>query len=396
MTAAIEFDRVVKEFRYFTSPMHRLWEAFDPLRKSRHVAVPVLRDVSFSIGRGEAVAVIGPNGVGKSTLLHIIAGLLEPSSGRATVNGRVKAILDLGGTFLPDLTGRENVRFFHDLTFHSNGHRPHREGAIEAFADIGEFFDRPVRTYSSGLFLRLAFAAAIAEDPDVLLIDEVLAVGDARFQQKCFRRIRELRDRGTTIVLVTHLVEALPAVCDRVLVLEHGQLIFDGDPGRGVDRYYQLFFLSPDRQRGGDEHRYGTGGAKIESAFASRDGIHPANSFAAGETVRIVMDVSFQRAVEAPQFGFSCSNKEGIRIYATTTAMLGQTLPPAAAEETRRVEIDFDLAVTMHDLFIDLSLFEVVHGQTSILDARLGVLHLEITRPLSSIGITDLRAVIRA
>jgi len=191
---AIESDRVVKGFRFFTSPIHRLREAFHPLHRSFHTPISVLRDVSFNIARGETVAIIGANGAGKSTLLHMIAGLLEPTSGTMTVLGRVKALLDLGGSFLPDLTGRENVRFLHDIESNGNRDPMQRERVIEAFADIGEFFDRPVHTYSSGLFLRLAFAAATFEDPDILLIDDVLAVGDARLQQKCYRRIRELRD----------------------------------------------------------------------------------------------------------------------------------------------------------------------------------------------------------
>src|SRR5205814_848733 len=262
-------------------------------------------------------------------------GLLEPTSGTMTVQGRVKALLDLGGSFLPDLTGRENIRFLHDIE--SNGDRDpmQRERAIETFADIGEFFDRPVHTYSSGLFLRLAFAAATYEDPDILLIDEVLAVGDARFQQKCYRRIRELRDRGTTIVLSTHQVESLPGLCDRILVLDHGEIVFDGDPRRGVDHYYKLFFMpgEPSAATTIEEHRFGTGEAKILQCFASRDGIHPLSTFAAGETARIHVEISFDRATEAPQFGFSCSNKEGIRVYATTTSMLGASPAAAAAGE---------------------------------------------------------------
>jgi lipopolysaccharide transport system ATP-binding protein len=396
---AIEVDSVVKSFRYFPSPVDRLREAFHPFRKSYHVPVPVLRNVSFTIPRGQAVALIGPNGVGKSTLLHLIAGLLAPTSGRVTARGRVIALLDLGGSFLPDLTGRENARYFHQIVFHGNGNWEERERAIQDFAAIGEFFDRPVRTYSSGMFLRLAFASAISEDPDILLIDEVLAVGDARFQQKCYRRIRELRERGTTILVVTHAVDGIPALCDRALLLDHGELLFDGDPGQGVDRYYQLFFLSPDRPRheaSTDEHRHGVGGAKIVAAFASRDGVHPVHAFEGGEPARIVAEVEFDRDVDEPQFGFSCSTREGLRVYATTTAMLGEAPAAARAGERRRVEIAFRTDVAVADLFVDLAIFEVVHGAISILDARLGVLHLVVASPRHYVGISDLSAVIRA
>src|SRR5260221_6888998 len=224
---AMTFEHVEKSFRFFASPLHRLREVFSPFGGSHHVEVPVLHDLSFTIPRGQTVAIIGPNGVGKSTMLHLVGGLLQPSSGTVTVNGRVTSLLALGGTFLPDFTGRENARFFHQIVSRDDGDVTARERAIEEFADIGEFFDRPIHTYSSGMFLRLAFASATCEDPDILLIDEVLAVGDARFQQKCYRRLRELRDRGTTILLVTHVVQGLAGGCDRRLVIQNGPPGFD-------------------------------------------------------------------------------------------------------------------------------------------------------------------------
>jgi hypothetical protein len=255
-----------------------------------------------------------------------------------------------------------------------------------------------VHTYSSGMFLRLAFATATCEDPDILLIDEVLAVGDARFQQKCYRRLREMRDRGATILLVTHVVHGLATVCDRVLVLENGRLVFDGEPGPGIDRYYQLFFMAPElppHEDAAHELRYGSGGAEIERVSVSRDGEHETGAFDAGERVCLQFDVTFSRDVEAPQLGFACSTKEGVRIYGTSSGMLGDAPPPARAGERRRIEIAFRLAVLVTDLFIDLSLFEVTHGVISVLDARVGVLHLTIARPLHCAGITDLGASIR-
>ncbi len=395
---ALRFDRVEKSFRLFASPLQRLRDVFWPFGKSHFVSVPVLHDITFSVPRGQTVAVIGANGVGKSTLLHLVAGLLEPSSGSVTVNGRVTSLLDLGGSFLPDLTVRENARFFHQIVARNDGDAAAREKAIEDFADLGEFFDRPVHTYSSGMFLRLAFATATCENPDILLIDEVLAVGDARFQQKCYGRLQEMRDRGTTILLVTHVVLGLAGVCDRVLVLENGRLVFDGEPGRGVDRYYQLFFMAPElpvHEGSSHEMRYGVSGAAIVNAFVSRDGENEANAFTAGDVARVRFDVAFARDVEAPQFGFACSTKEGVRIYATTSGMLGETPRPARAGERRRIEIAFRVDVTVSDLFIDLSVFEVVQGAIVMFDARIGVLHVTVALPLHCVGITDLGAVIR-
>jgi ABC-type polysaccharide/polyol phosphate transport system ATPase subunit len=395
---ALQFDHVAKSFRHFASPLQRLREAFSPFGKPHHVPVPVLTDINFSVPRGQTVAIIGANGVGKSTMLHLIAGLLEPSSGRVTVNGRVTALLDLGSSFLPDLTGRENARFFHRIIAHGEGDPAARERLVGEFADIGDFFDRPVRTYSSGMFLRLAFACAIAEEPDILLIDEVLAVGDARFQQKCYRRIGELRERGTTILLVTHVMHGLTSICDRVLVLDHGNLVFDGDPGRGVDRYYQLFFMAPELpsiDAAAGELRYGVGGAAIGGITAARENGEASNAFDAGETVRVRFDVQFTRAVDAPQFGFACSIKEGTKVYSTASLMLGETPRPATAGELRRMEVTFRLDAGAGDLFIDLSVFEVVHGVVSVFDARIHALHITVGTSRRYFGIADLSAVIR-
>lgn len=395
-STAIAFDQVVKHFRCFASPVDRVKEALHPTGKVYHTQVPVLRDVNFIIPRGQTVAVLGPNGVGKSTLLHLVAGLLEPSSGVVTVSGSVFALLDLAGSFAPELTGRENVRFFHDVVLKGAGDWIERERIVQEFAEIGDYFDRPVRTYSSGMFLRLAFATAISAEPDILLIDEVIAVGDARFQQKCYRRIRELHDRGTTILLVTHAVEMVPGVCDRVLLFDRGELVFDGDPAAGVDRYYQLFFNAPEQpilDRSLKELRYGSGGAKIGRSFASLDGVSEALSFKRGERVTVVMEVEFERAVPKPHFGFSCSTKEGIRLYATTTVLLGETPAPAHAGERRRVEIAFELGVAVSDLFIDLSVFETDHqGSFVVLDVRLGILHLAVTSLRYCGGVVDLVA----
>lgn len=392
---AIAFDHVVKHFRCFASPVDRVKEALHPTGKVYHTQVPVLGGVSFTIPSGQTVAVLGPNGVGKSTLLHLVAGVLEPSSGVVTVSGSVFALLDLTGSFAPELTGRENVRFFHDVVLKGAGDWIERERVVQEFAEIGDYFDRPVRTYSTGMFLRLAFATAISAEPDILLIDEVIAVGDARFQQKCYRRIRELHDRGTTILLVTHAVEMVPGVCERVLLFDHGELVFDGDPAVGVDRYYQLFFNAPEQPTldpSLKEHRYGSGGAKIVRSFASRDGVGEALSFKRGERVTVVMEVEFERAVARPHFGFSCSTKEGIRVYATTTLLLRETPAPASAGERRRVEIAFELGVAVADLFIDLSLFEMNPGSFDVLDVRLGVLHLAVTSSSLCGGIVDLDA----
>jgi len=396
---AVRFEHVEKSFRAFASPLGRLAETFIPFARPRHRSVPVLRDVSFDVDRGQSVAIIGANGVGKSTILHLVAGLIEPTAGRVTVGGRVTALFDLGGSFLPDLTGRENARFFHQVVARNDSDLESAVRAVEQFAELGEFFDRPVRTYSSGMFLRLAFACAAGEDPDILLIDEVLAVGDARFQQKCYQRLRQMRERGATILLVTHVVQALPGICDRVIVLEQGRIVFEGDPGQAIDRYYQLFFAAPERPSAtgsGRELRYGLGGASITEVSVHGSRTPGAAAFEAGERVRVRFDAEFTRRVAAPQFGFSCATKEGVRIYATSTTMLGETPVSASAGDRRRIEVELTLAVAVADLFVDLSIFEVVDGAVAVLDSRVAALHLIIEPPRHCIGTTDLSASMRA
>jgi ABC-type polysaccharide/polyol phosphate transport system ATPase subunit len=396
--AALRFEHVAKRFRVHGSSIGRLGAALLPRPRRDGSSVEILADVDFSVARGECVAIIGANGAGKSTILHLAAELIEPSEGTVDVRGRVTSLLDLGGSFLQDLTGRENVRFFHEVVSPGTALTEERERAVERFADIGDSFDRPVRTYSDGMFLRLAFACAATEEPDVLLLDEVFAVGDAKFQQKCFRRVQWLREHGTAIVLVTHQVHHLTTMCDRVLVLDRGRMVYDGPPRRGVDRYYQLFFMAPDNtgpDRSDGEFRYGDGGAQIVEPAASH-GEGGAGALRPDDRATVSFDVQFERDVAQAQVGFGCSTTEGLGVYATTTGLLGQDPLAARAGDRRRVRIDFDVPVAVVDLFVDLSVFEVVDGEVRMLDARMGVLHLTVTPPAHFFGVADLGATIRS
>ena len=196
-----------------------------------------LRDVSLQVRDGESVAVIGPNGAGKSTLLNLTTRLCYPDQGSVTVKGRVSAVLELGGGFHPDLTGEENLRLAASLQGLSRKRTDELREVIVEFAGIGDFIREPIRTYSSGMILRLAFSAAVHADPEILLIDEVIAVGDQAFQARCFDRMQELRRSGKTMLCVSHSPELLMKMCDRAIWLDHGQLIADGKIGEVVDAY---------------------------------------------------------------------------------------------------------------------------------------------------------------
>ncbi|MDW8356241.1 MAG: ABC transporter ATP-binding protein, partial [Bryobacterales bacterium] len=199
-----------------------------------------LRNVSFEVRRGETVGIIGRNGSGKSTLLQIIAGTLAPTEGEVQVKGRVAALLELGSGFNPEFTGRENVYLNGTILGLSREEIDARFDDIVAFADIGGFIDQPVKFYSSGMMLRLAFAVSTTIDPDVLIIDEALAVGDVFFRQKCYRRLEDLRQRGVAILFVSHAMLDVKQLCDRAVLLDQGRTIFKGRAGEAVERYYLL------------------------------------------------------------------------------------------------------------------------------------------------------------
>ena len=239
---AIQLQSVEKMHRLFARPLDRLKEALSPFGKTYHQVFWALRDVNLAVLRGESLGILGRNGSGKSTLVQIIAGVRQPTAGQVSVNGRVAALLELGAGFNPEFTGRSNVVLYGTLAGYSPAEMRERLPDIERFASIGEFFDQPMKTYSSGMLLRVAFAAAIHVNPDIILIDEVLAVGDVRFIVRCVDRIKELRRRGTTILLVTHAPDLVVQLCDRAIVLDGGRMVFDGNPRAAADAYHRLMF----------------------------------------------------------------------------------------------------------------------------------------------------------
>lgn len=239
---AISVRGVSKKYRLFNSPSDRLREAFDPFRRKFHHDFWALSDVSADIPRGCTIGVVGRNGSGKSTLLQIICGILRPTAGEVTVNGRIAALLELGAGFNPEFTGRDNVLLNGAIQGVSREEMLERMAMIEEFADVGAFFDQPVKTYSSGMFVRVAFAAAINIDPEILIVDEALAVGDVRFQEKCYRKFQEFRDNGRTILFVTHDTRKVLEFCSHAVLLERGRVLHQGDPQETLDVYEELLF----------------------------------------------------------------------------------------------------------------------------------------------------------
>ena len=245
---AISVQNVSKVYRLYNEPLDRLKESLHPLRKKYHHVFYALKNVCFDINKGETVGIIGKNGSGKSTLLKILTGVLTPSSGHVDKYGKVLALLELGAGFNPELTGIENIYFNGTLLGISSDEMDDRLEAILTFADIGEYVYQPVKTYSSGMVMRLGFAVIANMDADILIIDEALAVGDELFQRKCFSRIESIRANGATILFVSHSGSIIIELCDHAMLLDSGEKLLAGKPKQIIGCYQKLLYAPPDKQ----------------------------------------------------------------------------------------------------------------------------------------------------
>lgn len=246
--AAIYVRGLSKAFPIYSKPHHRLLQMIAPGPKDRwYREFHALRNIDLNIARGETVGIVGRNGSGKSTLLQLICGTLTPSSGDIQVNGRIAALLELGAGFNPEFTGRENVFLNATVLGLKHAEIVERFDEIAAFADIGDFIDQPVKSYSSGMYVRLAFAVAINVSPEILVVDEALSVGDEGFQRKCFARIDAIRDSGATVLFVSHSASTVVDLCDRAILLDRGELLTQGTPKHVVSRYQKLLYAPADR-----------------------------------------------------------------------------------------------------------------------------------------------------
>lgn len=244
---SLRVNNVSKTYLSYAKPEDRLKQFLFPGRKL-YREFHALSGVSFSVGKGEMVGIVGANGSGKSTLLQIICGTLSPSAGEVAVSGRLSALLELGAGFNPDFTGRENIWLYaRVLGFPENEIRAKFDKIVE-FSGIADHLDQPVRTYSSGMYVRLAFSVAVATDPDILVVDEALSVGDEAFQRKCFSRIEEIKSRGATILLVSHSASTVVETCDRAILLDGGEKLMEGPPRRVMSAYHKLIFSPADKR----------------------------------------------------------------------------------------------------------------------------------------------------
>ncbi len=243
----ISVEGLSKAYRVYGTPRERLKELLHPFDRKYHREFWALRDASFEVKRGESIGILGRNGSGKSTLLQILCGIMQPTEGTVNVKGKISALLELGAGFSPEFTGKENVYMNASIMGLSREEVDERYEDIVAFADIGEFIDQPVKIYSSGMYTRLAFAAAINVDPDILIIDEALATGDEAFQRKCFSRINAFQEEGKTIIFVSHSAQMITELCDRAMLLDRGELLLGGSAKLVTDGYQKFVYAPPDK-----------------------------------------------------------------------------------------------------------------------------------------------------
>lgn len=282
----------------------------------------ILRDISFTVGQGESVGIIGVNGAGKSTLLKLITGTAMPTEGQLKIEGRIAALLELGMGFHPEFTGRQNVALAGRMQGLSRQEIIELMPAIESFAEIGIYFDQPVRTYSSGMFVRLAFSVATAVRPEILIVDEALAVGDAYFQHKSFARIRQFREQGTSLLFVSHDPGAIKSLCDRALLLSEGRLLMDGRPDDVLDCYNALIANKEERAVQTIDTPYagrsGNGKASIRQIQLS-SGKRAANLIEVGAPLLIQIELEARECIPDLSLGFMIKDRTGYEIFGTNT-----------------------------------------------------------------------------
>lgn len=338
-----------KAYRQYSSRWARLAEWMIPASKPRHQLKWILQDISFNVAPGEAVGIIGINGAGKSTLLKLITGTTQPTAGSVTMRGRVAAMLELGMGFHPDFSGRQNVIMAGQLLGLQTEEIVARMPEIEEFAEIGEYIDQPVRVYSSGMQVRLAFAVATAVRPDILIIDEALSVGDAYFQHKSFERIRAFRKQGTTLLIVSHDRGAIQGICDRAILLDAGRLAMEGEPEAVMD-YYNAMLADKQNQK---IEQIRTADGKIQTISGSGEaGVTDIALIDAqgkrvefidvGQRITLRVEVATREYIKRLVLGYGIKDRLGQVMYGTNTDLKKQVLENVAAGSKLVFDCAFD------------------------------------------------------
>jgi lipopolysaccharide transport system ATP-binding protein len=427
--SAIAIRGISKKFRLFASPKQRLYEALHPLRKQYYREFWALRDVSFSVAKGEIVGILGRNGSGKSTLLQIICAVMSATEGDVQVNGKIAALLELGAGFNPEFSGRENVILNGAIMGFSRSEMVRRMADIEAFADIGEFFDQPVKTYSSGMFVRVAFSAAIHVDPEILIVDEALSVGDATFQHRCFQRIRAFMEQGKTILIVSHNTDTLLRICHRGIVIDGGQLDYEGKIEDAVNRYAELLYSRKNSEhkrsdpgatdelenaplaRGSrnslngldhtdrvsempiyNEHetRLGNGAAQIIAFDIIVEGVENPEQIGTHKRVELVVKLLFHEDLDDVSIGFAVVTIDGTYVFGTNLESLNLPLFAGKSGSCVAVRFRWRSHFTGGEQFLNIGCHQFRDGEVTYLDVRRSVAKIKFAETPGITGFVDL------
>jgi len=370
VTVAIRFDNVSKKFKLHHQRARSIQEVLVSLTHRTPKVMEerelwILKNVSFQIEKGESVAFVGPNGTGKSTSLKLISGILFPNTGMIEVNGRIGALLELGAGFHIDLTGRENIYLNGSVLGLSRSQIEQRMAAIIEFSELEKFIDIPVKHYSSGMYMRLGFSIAVHTDPDILLVDEVLAVGDATFQRKCIERIAQLKQQGVTILFVSHDVTAIRRICDRAIWMEKGEILADAETENVIQRYLWHAFEKNKIQKAQNHNRWGSGEVKITGVtFLDADG-QPQTNFYPGQPFTIQINYRASQKIEKPVFGLAIHRSDGIHITGPNTKFSGRQIDAIQGEGSIRYSVGkipllegvYYVSVAVHD-WTDTKMFD--------------------------------------
>lgn len=427
MINAIEVKDITKIYRLYNKPSDRLREALFSGGKSLHKDFYALKGVSFDVKKGESLGIIGVNGSGKSTILKIITGVLTPSSGEVISDGKISALLELGAGFNMEYTGIENVYMNGTMMGFSRKEMDEKLPSILEFADIGDFVYQPVKSYSSGMFVRLAFALAINVDPEILIVDEALSVGDVFFQSKCYHRMDELRQKGTTILMVTHDMSSVLKYCDRAIILNKGEKVAEGKPGEMVDLYKKILAGQMDIFRemlSGREDKdektavpaaaadaslmrsqmnvnpsvneYGSGQAEIYDFGIIDEQDKLTNLVLKGESFTIKEKIRFKGTIDDPIFTFTIRDKKGNDLTGTNTMFEGVVTGRVTEGDEYEVSFTQKMDLQGGEYLLSMSCTGFEQGEHTVYHRLYDLLNLTVISNKNTVGVYDTNSVVKA
>ena len=411
---AIEVKDVDKVYKLYEKPSDRIKEALGLGSKVRHTDHKALSDVSMTIYQGETVGIIGTNGSGKSTILKIITGVLNPTAGEVKVNGRISALLELGAGFNMEYNGIENIYLNGTMIGFTEKEIDEKLQSILDFADIGEYVYQPVKTYSSGMFVRLAFAVAINIDPEILIVDEALSVGDVFFQAKCYHKFEEFKAMGKTILFVSHDLSSIAKYCDRVVSLNQGTKLGEGAPKEMIDTYKQVLvgqYQLPESSSEGnllededirklasgqninpDLLEYGSKKAEIvEYYFTDDKGVHT-SAVVKGSRFTIHMKVEIKEDIQAPIFAFSFKNIKGTEITGTNTMFEKSFLEPVSAGDVKEITFEQEMNLQGGDYLLSLGVTGYEGDTFTVYHRLYDVINLTVISDKNTVGFYDMNS----